>query len=132
MSDPVRDYLRKKGCPDHVINGGLAGLVETWEGIVESVAEGYSLGLDDYLNDLDVRQLLEESLAVATATEKNKLLDHVNEADDSFKALVTATEQCLWGNKVAKKKGWTPKKNWWYFNRPLNAGEDLLAELTVK
>ena len=53
MSDPVRDYLQKKGCADHVINGGLAGLVETWEGIVESVAEGYSLGLDDYLNDLD-------------------------------------------------------------------------------
>jgi hypothetical protein len=26
--DPMRDFLEKKGCPEHILEGGLPGLVE--------------------------------------------------------------------------------------------------------
>ena len=65
--DPVGEFLRNRGCPEHVVRGGLRGLVESWEEVVRSVEEGYSLGLDDYLNDMDGRQLIEEVLHVVPA-----------------------------------------------------------------
>ena len=61
----VHEFLLSRGCPDDVVQMGLEGLLGEWERAVAQVESGYPLGLDDYLNDLDGRQLLEESLEVA-------------------------------------------------------------------
>jgi len=70
--DPVSEFLKERGCPAHVIRGGLMGLIDSWETTVESVERGYSLGLDDYLNDMDGRQLIEVALGSAPDKEKKK------------------------------------------------------------
>ena len=127
--DPVGEFLRKRGCPEHVIRGGLRGLVEGWEEVVRSVGEGYSLGFDDYLNDMDGRQLLEEALAVAPAQEKRNLLARVRKTDADMRALVRPLGRCLWGDETARQEGWTERRNWWYYCRPIEAGDELLAEL---
>jgi len=127
--DPVREFLRQRGCPEHVVRGGLRGLAESWEEVVRSIEEGYSLGLDDYLNDLDGRQLLEEALAVAPAQEKKNALQRVRRADAKMQTLVRPAGRCLWGDDTARQEGWTAKKNWWYFSIPVNPGEELLNEL---
>ena len=127
--DPVGEFLRKRGCPEHVVRGGLRGLAESWEEVVRSVEEGYSLGLDDYLNDLDGRQLLEEALAVAPAQEKKTALQRVRRADAKMQTLVRPSGRCLWGDETARQEGWTARKNWWYFSIPVNPGEELLNEL---
>lgn len=129
MADPVREYLKEKGCAARVVDRGLQGLVENWEQIVQSVEGGYSLGLDDYLNDMDVRQLIEESLSVATATQRNAVADRIGRADEQMRSLVEPAENCLWGEAVAEEEGWTARDNWWYFTRPLNADPELLAEI---
>jgi hypothetical protein len=61
-NDPVREYLRRSGAPYSVVARGLRGLVENWERVVTQVVEGYNLSLDDYLNDMDTRQLLSNAL----------------------------------------------------------------------
>jgi hypothetical protein len=127
--DAVRDFLRESGCGQHIIEKGLAGLVGNWEKVVQSVDEGYSLSLDDYLNDLDSRQLLGEALAVASSDEMEKFEARIQLADDQMKSLTTRTSVCLWGDEVAEEEGWTPKKNWWYYARPIEANADLLAEI---
>jgi len=127
--DSVAEFLRKRGCPEHVVRGGLRGLAESWEEVVRSIEEGYSLGLDDYLNDLDGRQLLEEALAVAPAQEKKTALHRVRRADAKMQTLVRPAGRCLWGDKTARQEGWTARKNWWYFSIPVNPGEELLNEL---
>ena len=53
MKDPIREYLKKKGCPENVVKSGLQGLITTWETIVIEVSNGYDLTLEDYLNDMD-------------------------------------------------------------------------------
>ena len=59
-ADAVRRFLRARGSPAHVVEEGLEGLVRGWEETVERVAAGYPLDtIEDYLNDLDGRQLLE-------------------------------------------------------------------------
>ena len=129
MSDPVREYLQDKGCGEHVISRGLLGLVENWEQVVESVSDGYNLGLDDYLNDMDVRQLLAEAILIASHSEKQRAQSRIVEADEQIKSHLHPAEECLWGDEVAAEEGWTRQQNWWYFNYPENAGEDLRDEL---
>jgi hypothetical protein len=128
-NDPVGEFLRKRGCPEHVVRGGLRGLTESWEEVVRAVEEGYSLGLDDYLNDMDGRQLIDETLAVAPAEVKRTCLKRIRQADSKMQKLVRPAGRCLWGDETVRQEGWTLKKNWWYFSRPIRAGEDLLAEI---
>ena len=129
MKDPVRDYLRETGCGEHVIEGGLPGLVENWEKTVRSVEEGYSLTLDDYLNDLDARELIAEALLVAGDDQRAEIAARLSQADNRMRALTEPTEVCLWGEEIAEEEGWTAEGNWWYFARPINAGAELLAEI---
>ena len=108
--DTVRTYLSERGCATAVIEGGLAGLVEQWEALVASVEEGYSLGLDDYLNELDVRQLLADALSVASPVaskeESAPFSERWQRADEQFLLLTQPTEVCLWSNEVAEEEGW--------------------------
>ena len=129
MKDPVRDYLRERGCGEHVVEGGLEGLVESWEETVRQVWEGYSLTLDDYLNDLDGRQLIAEALAVAGDQQRDAINDRLARADEKMRSLTEPTEVGLWGEEVAEEEGWTAEENWWYFARPIKAAAELLAEI---
>lgn len=125
--DPVRAFLKQRGCAEHVVHGGLGGLVQAWEKIVEHVKRGYSLGLDDYLNDMDVRQVLDEALRLTRP--KESYLERVRGADEAMLLVVRTTGRCLWGKKNASEHGWSPEKNWWYFAVPVNAGSELIADL---
>ena len=129
MKDPVRDYLSERGCGEHVIEGGLEGLVESWEKTVREVEEGYSLTLDDYLNDLDARQLIDDAMIVATDQQRARIDERLSRADEKMRGLTEPTKVCLWGEEVAEEEGWTAKENWWYFARPIKADAELLAEI---
>jgi hypothetical protein len=129
--DPVRDFLREKGCAEVVVENGLSGLVESWESLVNAVEAGYALGLDDYLNELDARQLLAEALAVAAPAAGAKLAQRIQRADEQMQTLVEPTDVCLWGAEVADAEGWTAQDNWWYFSRPLQGEPEFLAEITA-
>ena len=79
--DPVWEFPRKRGCPGACGQGGAAGAYGELGDVVRSVEEGYSLGLDDYLNDMDGRQLIEEVLHIAPAGDKNIFLKRIRQAD---------------------------------------------------
>jgi hypothetical protein len=129
MSDPVREYLRGKGCAQHVVKGGLEGLVAAWENTVNSVVHGYEFGLDDYLNDLDGRQLISEVMAIADVPSRLKYGERVRRADERVRKVLTLTGECLWGNAAAARHEWSAEKNWWYFSVPKTAGAELLIDL---
>jgi hypothetical protein len=127
--DATQDYLRHIGASERAIEGGLEWLVENWERVVDEVAKGYELDLDSYLNDLDTRQLIEEVLSVAKASDNAVLLERIAAADRRMKTVVKPDRECLWGKRIALEKGWTRKQNWWYFSRPISAGRELLDDL---
>jgi hypothetical protein len=129
-NDVVSEFLLERGCAKPVVEAGLEGLVGQWEDLVSAVEEGYELGLDDYLNDLDVRQLLAAALMLANVQPDKKLADRTQRADEQFRALTQATETCLWGEEVAEEEGWTAKNNFWYFRRPRQGDADFLAEIS--
>ena len=130
--DPIRELLERRGCPAHVIEAGLEGLVEQWEHTVDDVEETYPLGLDDYLNDVDGRQLLEEALDVADEAVQAAVAPRVAAADERMLRLVVPAGRCLWGVDMAEQYDWTPQKNWWYFTQPREPGPELKEDLETR
>jgi hypothetical protein len=128
-TDAVRRFLSERGCTDDVVEGGLEGLVSGWEHTVGQVGSGYPLGLDDYLNDLDGRQLLEEALALAPWSANPALMKRLSEVDARMKALVVPAPACLWGEAVAEAEGWSAEHEWWYFSLPRSPGPVLREDL---
>ncbi len=129
QDDPVRDYLRRSGAPYSVVAQGLRGLVENWERVVGQVVGGYALGLDDYLNDMDGRQLLQNALDLAPDEVREAFLPRVREADARVRVALTPAGRCLWGNIVAEDEQWIEEVNWWYFEKPRHPGPRLRQEL---
>lgn len=127
--ETVREFLRRRGCPDEVVARGLLGLVEQWEKTAEAVETGYSLGLDDYLNDMDSRQLIEEALEFASEIETLQVKARLAAADKRMRAALKPRPSCLWGEGIGRYHDWSPDRNWWYFSVPRAPGPDLAAEL---
>lgn len=122
MDDRVRQYLRERGCSDHVVRGGLPGLVEGWERTVGYVAGGeYAWGEDDYLNDVDGRDILAGVLAAAPL-EAEPFMQRIEEADVRFRERTKPTRECIWGPENERRHGWTRERNWWYYRRPPGEG----------
>jgi hypothetical protein len=108
----VQDYLRENGYPEHVVREGRAGLLRRWREFVDQVERGYSLGIEDYRNDLDVRGII--ALAKADDAEVHAL-------DARLQKLLTATGVRVWESG--------PGDAFWDFGYPRNAGADLLEDL---
>ena len=129
MSDPVRKYLRERGCSKHVVDGGLSRLVEDWESTVQQIVRGYGFGIEEYLNDLDGRQLISELMSLNQESLPLRYQERVDRADERMRRAVDFTGRCIWGDEAASENGWSPDKNWWYFCEPKTAGPDLLEDL---
>ena len=108
----IHEYLRENGYPEHVVREGREGLVRQWRDFVKQVEHGYSLGLEDYRNDLDARAIL----AQAGAED-----DEVKALDERLKKHLTACDKRVWES--------APGDHFWDFGYPGNAGPDLLADL---
>ena len=108
----VRHYLSENGYPQHVVRDGRAGLLRRWREFVEQVERGYSLGIEDYRNDLDVRGII--ALAHAEDAEVHTL-------DERLRALLIGTDKRVWESG--------PDDAFWDFGYPSNAGADLLEDL---
>jgi hypothetical protein len=108
----LHEYLRENGYPEHVVREGRSGLVRKWREFVEQVERGYSLGLEDNRNDLDVRAIL----ALASAED-----DEVLALDERLKPLLIAHDKRVWES--------APGDPFWDFGYPRNAGPDLLDDL---
>ena len=108
----IQVYLRDNGYPQHLVREGREGLVRRWREFVEQVERGYSLGLEDYRNDLDLRAIVR----LAGAED-----DEIAALDERFKRVLIATGRRVWESAAADP--------FWDFGYPRNAGPELLEDL---
>jgi hypothetical protein len=127
--DEERRFLRTRRAPPHVVEGGLAGLIEAWERTAYDIEGEYPLGMEDYLNDMDGRQLIDDLIVAVPASFSPELRDRLAEADRGAREGLMPADECLWGSAVAVREGWTPERNWWYFNLPRTPGQQMSEEL---
>ncbi|WP_421997248.1 hypothetical protein [Reyranella sp.] len=110
--------------------GDLRELVEQWARFTADLAEnGYSFDLDNWLNDVDVRELVLEALPMFGREEMGELGLALEQADRTFMAATRAFRKCVWGTATAARERWTPEKNWWYFRTPHRSNGPLEDEL---
>lgn len=111
----IQNYLRDNGYPEHLVREGQAGLKRRWREFVEQVERGYSLGLEDYRNDLDLRAIIR--LAGAEDEDIEKL-------DERFEKMLTARTVRVWESAAGDP--------FWDFGYPRSAGSDLLDDLSAE
>jgi hypothetical protein len=108
--------------------GRVDTLAAAWEAFAQDLGNGYELGLDDYLNDLDGRRLLAEALAAGDG-QPNELAERVEAADARVRAATKPQTTCLWGAKNAARERLDAEKHWWYFAVPKRFGEEFRRDL---
>lgn len=81
--EQIREYLKHRGCPKTVWEGGRERLLLKWEQFVSGVESGYCPDclIQEYWNDLDTRELIHDCGCD----------DDVRRLDKRFAAMLTAT-----------------------------------------
>lgn len=124
-TDVVRAFLRDRGLADEVVEAGVEGLVARWEQAArEAERERYPFGVEDWLDELDGRQLLHELGAAVPAALGDGLAARLDEADARARAATELAPACMWGEALAKRMGWRAKREWWYWLRPRVVNDD--------
>jgi hypothetical protein len=126
--DPIAEYLEKRGVSAGVRKKGLRGLVADWIGIARSAAH-YNLTLDDWVNDLDLRDIIAGALAFAPQNERHALHEALERADDEFRAGTLAFEQSAAHGSRSRAQAYDPSRQWWYFRYPAHPGDSMRADL---
>ena len=127
--DAVRDLLKERKAAEHVVRGGMEGLVDRWEATVKSAQKGYEQGLDEWRNEVDGRHLLSFAMDVAHPAQKKSMKLRLDAADAKFWKATESSDACVWGAAVGEREKWTATKEWWYFLVPKKAGDELTKEL---
>src|SRR5580765_1102000 len=117
--DRVRDFMRERGLADELVAEGAEGLVARWEQAARDAEhDRYPFGIEDWLNELDVRQLLRDLLGAVPGALGPALRARLDEADARGLAVTEVVGACLWGESLAGRMGWRPAHEWWYWRRP--------------
>jgi hypothetical protein len=128
--DPVATYLTNRGASDQLRHAGLRGLITRWSVIARDAAH-YNLTIDDWLNDVDLRDMIAGAMAVAPDAERHAVAQALDDADESFRSATMATKRSLWGDPVSVADNHDPQQQWWYFRRPAHPGKTMRADLTA-
>jgi len=106
-------------------------MVDQWAAFVAGLAEPYIFDLDNWLNDVDLRQLIHEAIPMFGADEVGEATRNLDEADAAFLLATHEVRTCLWGSKTARREHWTATRNWWYFRAPRHSNAELDAEIAA-
>jgi hypothetical protein len=127
-TDAVTRYLAERGVTDSLRRGGLGGLVARWSAIA-STAGRYDLTLDDWLNDLDLRDILAGALTVAPKHTRDEVHSSLERADAAFRAATVQSVRSLWGKAGEGASPHDRMRQWWYFRYPKHPGATMRADL---
>ncbi len=124
MTDHIESYLAAQRYADHVVTGGVRGLVESWEYTVDGIIRGETMIEPEYLNDMDGRRILAEVLAILPPEERRDWDVRVHLADARVRPFLVPTVNCLWGQANEQRHGYVREQDWWYYHRPLIVDPD--------
>lgn len=106
----------------------LREMVERWTETVSQVERGYTLTFDDYLNDLDLRRLIDERLQAIddarNGTVPKSIAEALAAADERFRCATVASDENVWGVENERVSGWSAAREWYYYRKPERLPEE--------
>ena len=127
-SAQLRRHLEKRKAGKCLREGGFDFLVEHWRLTGTLLQKGYPRLFDEYLNDLDTRQIIDDLATYASDEEWADVEAVLPSLDERFAGLTRRVDYCVWGEHNAVKHGWRPDRNWWYYRLPMDASRVLDPE----
>jgi hypothetical protein len=110
----------------------LRDLIDQWYAFAtELEVKDYTFDLDNWRNDVDVRELIVEALPMFSREEIGDHALKLDQADAAFKTGTRTARRCVWGHGTQAKEKWTAETNWWYFRTPLRSNAQLEDELAT-
>ena len=110
----------------------LRDLIDQWSTFTSDLErKDYTFDLDNWRNDVDVRELILEALPMFSREEMGDHALKLDNADKAFMANTRDFKRCVWGHGIQKKEKWTPQRNWWYFRTPNRSNGVLEDELAT-
>ena len=113
-------YSEQRGFSSRVREGGFGYLLDGWTKIVAEVETGYRGLFDEYLNDMDVRRIIDGLATHASDDEWDRVEALLPSLDERVHAATRPVEACIWGERNAAKHGYHADRDWWYFRVPTN------------
>ncbi len=87
----------------------LEGLIGQWRRVVDRAEAGYQLSLDDYLNDVDARVMLDAALRASHGALSGELDEALRPLDERFMASTEISDALKqanpWSYRLPKKMG---------------------------
>ncbi len=116
--DGLRTWLVARGCPEHVVAGGLDGRIADWDRTAQALARGASMSMEEWLDHADVRQILWELLHSFPEEFDVERDAQMLSADELVREHSHVVDACIWGDETARGEEWDPDVEWWYWRRP--------------
>lgn len=104
-------------------------LIDQWAAFTADLPEGTIFDLDNWLNDVDIRQLIHEASLMFSPDDLGEHAHKLEAADRAFMLATHAVDKCLWGRKTARREKWKADKNWWYFRATNRSNPQLDEEI---
>jgi len=101
-------------------------MIVQWEEIAGH-ASTYNLTLDDWLNDLDLRDLIAREMGKVSAVDRDALRSRLESIDQAFRAATRASNSSLWGRTSGADHD--AARQWWYFRYPISPGDAMRDDL---
>jgi hypothetical protein len=110
----------------------LRELIDQWVEFASGLeTSDYTFDLDNWRNDVDVRELILEALPMFSREEIGDHALKLDQADATFKTSTRPSRRCVWGHGTQTKEKWTTEANWWYFRTPVRSNAQLEDELAT-
>jgi hypothetical protein len=118
----IQEYCKQRKFADFVIENGLDYLIPRWEKTVLRIKNGYTMTLDEYLNDMDTRRIINEVWSLVSDELIDQYQERLKAADEKYLDSTVPSEECIWGSKSAVKYGYSQEVDWWYYHVPISKG----------
>src|SRR5260370_16999484 len=97
----------------------LRELIDQWAEFTSGLAiADYSFDLDNWLNDVDVRELIHEALPMFSREEMGDHALKLDEADKAFMAGARDVKKGVWGHGTAREEKCAPQDKRLYLPPP--------------
>jgi hypothetical protein len=101
-------------------------LLDRWKQVIDQCRSDYSAGLDDYTNDLSVREIVQEILDADRSKTLISLRSIVADLDDRFRGSTIELQQPIF---APSRVGRAQDRLFFYFRIPSSPGSEMTQDL---
>jgi hypothetical protein len=100
------------------VKDGLNYLIPQWRKFTNSVDENDGSTIDEYLNDLDVRKIIDTILPLLSEQERDRIISVIDFDDKQFISKTFEVKDCMWGQENEVIHGFTRQNHFYYYRAP--------------